>query len=931
MRRIHTITISAFLLAGLGGVALAATPTSVTVSPADQLVENTAGSETVQYKATGTFTDGAGTFDAIISEGSITTFAEPQSTASGAAGTNSGRHLVLGDLDGDGDDDAVFAGANFFIQMSNGDGTFGAVNNLGITANGGYVTLADVDGDTDLDLVLGKQNVTNATVYILKNNGSGSFTQTSTFNACYKSTIAEDLDSDGDQDLAFLCFNNGRIDARYNDGTGTFGTAITLFSTGAYPLNLEAGDFNDDGDPDLAYSQWEADPKVRLKTPTGYGAAISLPNGITAKPNGIRVADMTGDGIPDVVGVGSGVTSQTVVWKSNGSAGTFTRTYRVTGNQYRGAILIADLDGSTSPEVVHHSGQNGQLVRIHSGNTDGTLSDVQEYVYSPPSSYAAAGDVNGDGRTDLVVYDSGSLVTRLTGFAPDAATVWSSSDTGIAAIDSAALATIVNGASGTTTITATSNTASGNTSLSTSAVPTAYGDTLSVQEDSVLQITLSANDPDGDPLDYIVNVAPDYGTLDPGAPGTAQVRNYTPTVELEQGASLGTSLTFHVEDGYFSSNSATVNITINGVNDPPAITGIGTPTFPEGSNGGITTSATDPDSLTLSYFADCDNNGTYTDGIPDLGVPVGTDGTPLCSFADNGVYTVGIQVSDGSLTDEGSTTVTITNVAPTVDSVTWPGGLITATTTSLSANVSDPGTGDVVKAYVDWGDGTTPLPYGTVSGGVATVGHTYAVGVYTQSVYAQDDDGGTSATTARDGYSVVYDPALKGLVANATLASAAGSLDTDPDNTGQTEETMTGTGTLLLSAMGDTGSSQINSPNGNVRFELEYGATGTGRMLVFESTSALGHVVFPASTDSYAKLKATTGTCTDADLFGSSTPVDCAIVVDGVDYPSGTDTVRVEITRLVTGPDVLIYSSNRGESGKPTGTISGGDILVYKP
>lgn len=454
--------------------------------------------------------------------------------------------------------------------------------------------------------------------------------------------------------------------------------------------------------------------------------------------------------------------------------------------------------------------------------------------------------------------------------------------------------------------------------------PAAGNDSATTDKDTPVTINVLANDSDPEGAAMSVTSA-----QSPTANGGTTVVNGDDTVTYTPAAGFtgNDSFTYDISDGNGGTATGTVSVYVNA---PPSITSVDSPTWNEGGSGVITTTATDVEGPVLSYYADCNNDGNFTDGTPDPNVPVGTAGAPACTFTDNGVFTVGIQVADiRGLTDTTTTTVTINNVPPSVDSVTaWPGGLITATTTTVSATVSDPGA-DTIDLYVNWGDGNTT--YGTSVSGTASVNHTYAVGVYTQSVYAQDDDGGTSATSARDGYSVVYDPALKGLVANTTVTSVAGSLDTDPNNTGQTEETMTGTGTLLLSAMGNTNSSQINSPNGNVRFELEYGTTGTGRMLVFESTTSLGHVVFPASTDSYAQLASSTGTCTDADLFGSPTPVDCEIVVEGVDYPSGTDTVRVEITQLVQGPDVLIYSSNRSESGKPSGTISGGDILVYKP
>jgi len=137
-------------------------------------------------------------------------------------------------------------------------------------------------------------------------------------------------------------------------------------------------------------------------------------------------------------------------------------------------------------------------------------------------------------------------------------------------------------------------------------------------------------------------------------------------------------------------------------------------------------------------------------------------------YADNGVFTVTIAVTDDDgLSGTDTCTVTVSNVAPTVQAgadrtITqgWPIHL-------AAAQYNDLGTLDTHTATIDWGDGTSPDsgersetpfgPPGDISGMAGTVNgsHIYtAAGIYSVVVTVIDDDGGlgqdTFVVTVRD-------------------------------------------------------------------------------------------------------------------------------------------------------------------------------------
>lgn len=92
--------------------------------------------------------------------------------------------------------------------------------------------------------------------------------------------------------------------------------------------------------------------------------------------------------------------------------------------------------------------------------------------------------------------------------------------------------------------------------------PTAANMSDAADEDTVLPLTLDGTDADGDALTWIIDDAPQHGTL---ATGTMPDTGYTPDADYNG----GDSFTFHVSDGMAVSSTVTVTITINAVNDAP--------------------------------------------------------------------------------------------------------------------------------------------------------------------------------------------------------------------------------------------------------------------------------------------------------------------------------------------------------------------------
>ena len=223
--------------------------------------------------------------------------------------------------------------------------------------------------------------------------------------------------------------------------------------------------------------------------------------------------------------------------------------------------------------------------------------------------------------------------------------------------------------------------------------PTAQDFAGTVAEDSTniaVDLTTLTDDVDGDALTYTITTPLANGTLTPT--GTPGIYTYTPNANF-----TGTdSFTYTVSDGTLS-DTGTVSVTVTPVNDAPTAQDFAGTVAEDSTNipVDLTTLTDDVDGDALTYTITTPlANGTLT--------PTGTPGhytyTPNANFTgpDSFTYTV----SDGTLTDTGTVSVTVTpvNDAPVaVDDVksTNEDIVLSFPATDLSANDTDV-------------DGTTP-------------------------------------------------------------------------------------------------------------------------------------------------------------------------------------------------------------------------------
>ena len=339
--------------------------------------------------------------------------------------------IALADLNGDGKLDIAaliisratqFSGSySVSTALGNGDGTFGALgsnsiiadtysNAISVVTSG--VQILDLNNDGKLDIVVDCNNL----LYTALGNGGNTFNAqvTSPFESSY-GTIFSDMNGDGFLD-AITPGSNG-VSIAAGNGDGTFATpAVNAQYISDAPNGstaaLAAADFTGDHKLDVAVLN-DYQFEVSIFSGNGDGtlqgpAALSTPaDFIPTAFSLIGAVNANGDAYTDVV-LADGHSAAVLTTGLSDGKGNFTYVQSLAGGvptDYAGAQTFqADLNGDGKQDLILN-GLAGE-VWIALANGDGTFAapvSANLPALTCPVGIGSAGDLNGDGKIDLVL------------------------------------------------------------------------------------------------------------------------------------------------------------------------------------------------------------------------------------------------------------------------------------------------------------------------------------------------------------------------------------------------------------------------------------------------------------------------------------------------------------------------------------------------
>jgi hypothetical protein len=319
--------------------------------------------------------------------------------------------VAAGDLNNDGFPDLVAVSqcyssnpldchTGISVLINNGDGTFKpATTYKGDGTNGFRVAIADVNGDGILDLVILNSN-NPTTISVMVGAGDGTFGAPVSYLLPTSSTYVPaamavaDVNGDGKPDVVVALGNlsggSAVLTVLLNQGGGTFGSAVIYNSGGLFGTqDVIVADVNGDGVPDLV--------DVNLcSTPTQF------PNGTANPCVGSNGTEQPGT-IGVLIGNGNGTFQPAAVYFSGG--------YMVTpGTGVSQTLAAVDLnhDGKLDLLVSNQCCQSYGMATVLLGNGDGSFQAPVTYSAGTTSNatWITAADVDGDGNPDAVVVSS---------------------------------------------------------------------------------------------------------------------------------------------------------------------------------------------------------------------------------------------------------------------------------------------------------------------------------------------------------------------------------------------------------------------------------------------------------------------------------------------------------------------------------------------
>lgn len=273
------------------------------------------------------------------------------------------------------------------------------------------VSIGDVDGDGKNDLLVAQYATpaTNNGIYIYRNTSSGATISFATPVILapndYQGCTVGDLDGDGKLDVAVMSNSTIRV-YRSTSAAGTISFAPFInLSCGNAAKGITINDIDGDGKADIAVNHYPDVAVSLFRNISEPGSPAFAPRINLAVQGGrnILLTDLDGDAKPDLV-VPSAVNNFSSVLKNNSTKGNFSFGSALLLSGYTHSYMDAgDIDGDGKTDLVSGDYSGSRIAVYRNTSSAGTISMANPVLLTAGTNPTgvAVSDLDGDGKPDI--------------------------------------------------------------------------------------------------------------------------------------------------------------------------------------------------------------------------------------------------------------------------------------------------------------------------------------------------------------------------------------------------------------------------------------------------------------------------------------------------------------------------------------------------